>query len=310
MRRLRSGVGRKIENAAATPAETRNRILPGGRKRRRRPGQGHPRRDGEAPDRRARDLRRIDPGEKPGYLLSRSRRRGDEGPRPRRGLPENGQARMNDETPHYEGRDLEALSGMSHYYDWIVEYFSPHLRGAVIEYGPGSGIISARLRPLAKSLELVEPSPNLAAMLREKFAADAAVSIREQALESHIAALADGSRDCAVLVNVLEHLEDDRAALAHLFRVLRPGGTLLLFVPALPFLFSRLDAFYGHYRRYRRDALADLVRGAGFEVSLARYMDLIGVLPWWLFNTLGGATAFNPALVRIYNRFFVRLTRF
>lgn len=209
----------------------------------------------------------------------------------------------------YAGHDLEVLSGLTHYYAWIMEHFVPFVQGVIVEYGAGNGIISARLSPLATRLDLVEPSPILVPLLRERFRGDAGVAIHESNLEVHVAAAPVNTYDCAVLVNVLEHIADDAAALHELYRVLKPGGALLLFVPALPFLFSRLDSFYGHFRRYRRDALARLVAYAGFEVREARYLDLLGVVPWWLFNTLGGAVTFNPALVRFYDRVGVPLTR-
>lgn len=209
----------------------------------------------------------------------------------------------------YAGHDLEVLSGMTHYYSWIVDHFTPYARGATVEYGAGTGNISARLRPLVARLDLVEPSPRLLPAVRERFEGDAAVAVHESSLEAHVAAAPARAYDCAVLVNVLEHIADDSAALRELFRVLKPGGSLLLFVPALPFLFSRLDSVYGHFRRYRRDALARLVADAGFRVREARYLDLLGVLPWWLLNTLGGFVTFNPTLVRMYDNVGVPLTR-
>ncbi len=209
----------------------------------------------------------------------------------------------------YAGHDLEVLSGMTHYYAWIIDYFTPFARGAMVEYGAGTGNVSARLRPLAAHLDLVEPSPRLLPVLRERFRGDATVAVHAVNLETHVAAAPASSYDCAVLVNVLEHIADDAAALRELFRVLKPGGALLLFVPALPFLFSRLDSVYGHFRRYRRAALVRLVADAGFEVREARYLDLLGVVPWWLLNTLGGAVTFNPVLVRLYDRVGVPLTR-
>lgn len=217
---------------------------------------------------------------------------------------------MNPDALHYDGHDLEGLSALSLYPDWIVALFAPYIRGTVIEYGAGAGAISTRLRPLAETLVLVEPSPHQCVELRARFAGDAAVMTEQVPLERHIAALADRNHDCAVLVNVLEHIADDGMALRELARILRPSGTLLLFVPALPFLFSKMDTVLGHYRRYRRDELADLVVASGFEVISARYMDFLGVAPWWLLNTLGGVVKFNPFLARLYDSVGVPLTRF
>jgi len=87
------------------------------------------------------------------------------------------------------------------------------------------------------------------------------------------------------------------------------GGHLLLFVPALQFLFSELDRQFGHFRRYRRSELRAKVGDAGFEIGLACYFDILGVAPWWLLNTVGGKTDFNPKMVRLYDAVGVPLTR-
>ena len=54
---------------------------------------------------------------------------------------------------------------------------------------------------------------------------------------------------------MIEHLDDDAAALASLGRLVRPGGTLIVSVPALPELFSEFDQVQGHRRRYQPDDL-------------------------------------------------------
>jgi SAM-dependent methyltransferase len=61
--------------------------------------------------------------------------------------------------------------------------------------------------------------------------------------------------DAIVALDVIEHLDDDRAALASLARLLRPGGTLVVSVPALPELFSEFDRVQGHRRRYLPESL-------------------------------------------------------
>jgi SAM-dependent methyltransferase len=209
----------------------------------------------------------------------------------------------------YEGRDLEVLADMPNYYAWIMDRFGPHVRGRVIEYGSGTGTVSARLLPLADTLTLVEPSPNLVASLRTRFAGQPRVDIRAEMLESHVKQVPAGAAETIVMVNVLEHVEDDEDALSNLLRALTPGGKLLIFVPALQFLMSRLDLLHGHFRRYHRPDLVGKVSRAGGQVEICRYFDLPGVAPWLVLNKLMGSTTFNPALVRFNDRAVVPLAR-
>jgi SAM-dependent methyltransferase len=209
----------------------------------------------------------------------------------------------------YEGRDLEVLADMPNYYDWIMETFKPYVRGRVIEYGAGAGTVSARLAPLADKLTLVELSANLVGTLQSRFCADPKVDVISESVEEHAARLEAETVDTVVMVNVLEHIEDDRESLRQLLRILRPGGHLLLFVPALQILMSKLDLMHGHFRRYHRDELFSKVATAGGEVKLCRYFDFAGVVPWLILNKLLGSTAFNPRLVDINDKFAVPVSR-
>ncbi len=212
-------------------------------------------------------------------------------------------------TDSYKGDDLEALADMPNYYSWIMDVFTPFVRGAVVEYGSGVGTVSAHLKPLSANLTLVEPSPNLAAQLRSRFDDDGKVIIIEESLEAHAAQVDAGTVDTFVLVNVLEHIEDDQEALYKLMNALRPGGHLLIFVPALQFLMSKFDRSIGHFRRYHKPDLVSKVQEAGGALRLCRYFDVLGVLPWFIFNTVLRSTTFNPTLVDINDRYAVPLTR-
>ena len=87
--------------------------------------------------------------------------------------------------------------------------------------------------------------------------------------------LAPRSLDLVVAFDVLEHLEDDKAAAACVFDVLRPGGTFLVAVPADPRLWSAHDDAVGHVRRYTRQTLGDLLAGAGFTCEPMRSWNVL-----------------------------------
>ena len=154
----------------------------------------------------------------------------------------------------------------------------------------------------------IELNPNLAAVIRAKFRDDPKVEVAEVSLEQHTATIGDGAVDTVVMVNVLEHIQNDREVLFQLCRILRPGGHLLIFVPALRGLMSKLDLLFGHFRRYHRAELLEKITQAGGEVQLCRYFDFLGVFPWFLLNKLMGATTFNPKLVHINDKFVVPIS--
>jgi len=76
-----------------------------------------------------------------------------------------------------------------------------------------------------------------------------------------------GSLDLVVAYDILEHIEDDGAAVREAHRVLRPGGKLLVAVPADPDLWSAHDVAVLHCRRYTASALTDLIDGNGFAIE-------------------------------------------
>lgn len=124
----------------------------------------------------------------------------------------------------------------------------------VIGCGTGSdlGVLSSHGRVWAmdcdrRAIALVEPI-----LVSQKKVADAcALPYRE------------GQFDVVVAFEVLEHLADDARAVAEAWRVLRPGGTLLVTVPACAALFSAHDRALGHHRRYCRSRIKRLLAGFG-----------------------------------------------
>jgi len=89
----------------------------------------------------------------------------------------------------------------------------------------------------------------------------------------------DGTFDLVTALDVVEHLDDDLAGLTELWRVLRPGGRVLLFVPAFMFLWGLQDDVSHHRRRYRLPELRRVLERAGFEIERTTYANITFFLP-------------------------------
>ncbi len=89
----------------------------------------------------------------------------------------------------------------------------------------------------------------------------------------------DNSFDAAIFFDVMEHLENDAQACGEVYRVLAPGGMVLVSVPAFMFLWSITDIVSQHYRRYTRKQVVARLKDAGFEVAYASYFNTILFLP-------------------------------
>jgi SAM-dependent methyltransferase len=87
--------------------------------------------------------------------------------------------------------------------------------------------------------------------------------------------LADGSVDVLTALDVIEHVEKDREALREFARVVRPGGIVVITVPALMMLWSDWDVALHHFRRYNRRSLLDLIPRDAFEVVHVNYVNVV-----------------------------------
>ena len=95
--------------------------------------------------------------------------------------------------------------------------------------------------------------------------------------------------DMVALLDVLEHVPDDIGSLRAIHRRLKPGGALLLTVPAKPWMWSAHDVAHHHYRRYTRAGLAKLFLQSGFDVQLLSYFNSL------LFPPIAAARVLNKA---------------
>jgi SAM-dependent methyltransferase len=144
-------------------------------------------------------------------------------------------------------------------------------RPTLIDVGAGTGGMLDRIAPLCDAWG-VEYSPDGAAFCQSR-----GVRVLRGGLPN--LPLASDRFDLALSMDVFEHVEDDVAAMADVRRVLRPGGRLVMTVPALQWLWSRHDEALHHHRRYNRRMLNTRLEQAGFRVVRCSYYNSLLLPP-------------------------------
>lgn len=169
----------------------------------------------------------------------------------------------------------------------------------IIDLGAGRGTFAEMLRARGLEIECVEPD------------AENQVSLRQSGFSLH-AALDEyepESIDYVYTLNVLEHVPEDGALVRSVFSRLRKGGRLFIFVPAFPILWSRLDDYVEHQRRYRRAPMVAMLRRAGFLLERSRYADCLGFFAAFFFGWSAKAEI-SARSVWIYDRLLFPVSRF
>lgn len=207
----------------------------------------------------------------------------------------------------YPGKELEALSVARNYHRWIVGEIASYLGRRVAEVGAGVGSVSELiLERDVDELFAFEPSGNMYPVLAGKLGRETRVTLINDFFSPRYSA---GNFDSVVYINVLEHIEDDRAELTQAFESLSPGGHLAVFVPACSWLYSDFDRQIGHFRRYTKPGLCERVTTAGFTVVKARHFDIAGIIPWYVNFVLFGADSIGGRSVALYDRLIVPVMR-
>ena len=110
--------------------------------------------------------------------------------------------------------------------------------------------------------------------------------------------LPDNSIDAIVCLNVLEHIEDDQAALDQIYRILKPGGVFIIEVPAGPHLYDIHDEMYMHFRRYKLSHLCQLLKQKCFTLLKQSHLGVFIYPAFWLVKQKNKRLLAQPEAVK------------
>jgi len=169
------------------------------------------------------------------------------------------------------------MTGAVNYNDWTFSLFAPYVRGRILEVGCGVGTFTRMLAAAPGVTSILSIDVVEAAVTHCRAAVpDSRVDVRMADVRA-----VEGTFDLVLCMNVLEHIEDDGAALRHMIERLAPGATLFLLVPSHQWLYSSFDRESGHYRRYNKRRMQSLLASAapGLPVRASHfYFNAVGAI--------------------------------
>ncbi|NJE03264.1 class I SAM-dependent methyltransferase [Thermococcus sp. MV11] len=154
-----------------------------------------------------------------------------------------------------------------------------HFRGPLLDVGSGTGEnleVIKDIIPHSIGVELSDTMIKYASRLKRNVIYGNAESLPFE----------DSSFMSAMALDILEHV-DDRRAIREIWRVLKPGGKLLVTVPAFMWLWSAHDSVHGHKRRYSTIQISNLIKEAGFNVIFLSYWNFVLFIPAAIQKKLG-----------------------
>lgn len=205
----------------------------------------------------------------------------------------------------YTLRDQERMTVARNYFDWQSRLARRALGRRVIEVGCGLGNFTERLldKDLVVALDL---EPDCVASLNQRYGSRGnLIALSVDASSETFQELITFEPDSCVCLNVLEHIQNDRAALSNMASVLPRGGRIVLMVPAFQALYGPIDHNLGHYRRYTRNSLGRLATGCGLRVDRLYYMNAIGFFGWWWNAKVGRREEQSPGQIRLFDSVIV-----
>jgi len=209
----------------------------------------------------------------------------------------------------YVGEELDQARHAHNWKSYFGLCLSPYLRGRVLEVGAGLGGTTIPLRgETAASWTCLEPDASLAARLRTTLEQNPSPVPTTVTVGGMEAIAPDEVFDAILYIDVLEHIEDDRAELKRAFDHLSATGNVVVLSPAFPQLFSELDRGLGHFRRYTKRTLCDVFPDGTIPVRVF-YLDSIGMLASLANKFIMRQTAPTEKQIKFWDRTIIPLSR-
>jgi SAM-dependent methyltransferase len=205
----------------------------------------------------------------------------------------------------YTLEDLERMALAKNYFAWQARLVHRELGNRVLEVGCGIGNFTGTLLD-REIVVAVDIEPECLDHLRARYGTHTNLHTRiGDAGQDGLRVIDRFKLDSCVCLNVLEHIEDDAAAICSMASVLVAGAKIVLILPAFPALYGPIDRNLGHFRRYTRRSIFELATRCDVNVRKMHYMNSAGFFGWWLNAHVLKKEKQSAAQIAFFDRYVV-----
>lgn len=180
---------------------------------------------------------------------------------------------------------LERFANATRFNRWMFDTIHPYCKGHVLEVGSGIGNLSQFFLEKNFRLTVSDLRDEYLNILHNKFGRHqniGGIKSIDLAIENFETRFRDllEQFDTVIALNVVEHIKEDQLAISNCKKLLKPGGHLIILVPAYQWLYNQFDDELGHYVRYRATSLKKLLQSQQLEIIHTRYFNAVGIFGW------------------------------
>lgn len=181
---------------------------------------------------------------------------------------------------------LNVIEKANKFNKWMYETIKPYCKGRILEIGCGIGNISEFFIQDSQEIVLSDLRDNYLEIVSKKFSNPVLkIDLVDAEFESKYEDLLN-TFDTVFALNVIEHIENDKQAIANCKKLLKKGGNLIILVPAYQFLYNSFDTELEHFRRYTKNSLENIIQHNQLKIKKTFYFNVIGILGWFFSGSI------------------------
>lgn len=199
---------------------------------------------------------------------------------------------------------LDVIAGANKFNKWMYDTIHPYCKGKIIEIGSGIGNISQYFVDAKEDITLTDIRQNYVDALKAKFENKTSgielMDLTDDNFDNRYSHLLN-SFDTVFALNVVEHIKDDKLAIANCNKLLKKNGHIIILVPAYQALYNQFDLELQHFKRYNKKTLGALFNENAVNVLKQQYFNVMGIFGWYISGKLQKNKTIPGGQMKLYN---------